>query len=78
MWGQYQGTEFQKIENFQEKARIIKFLPNNAPILKEMNKLKILKPKDFITPQSILFINGCLKQERIKSFNTTLKEMEIN
>ena len=44
MWGQYQGTEFKKIETLQEKAiRIINFLPNNAPVSKEMHKLRILK-----------------------------------
>ena len=48
MWGQYQGTEFKIIETVQEKAiRIIKLLPNNAPVSKEMYKLRILKLKDF-------------------------------
>ena len=48
VWGQYQDTEFKKIETLHEKAmRIIKFLPNNAPVSKEMYKLKILKLKDF-------------------------------
>ena len=45
MWGQYQGTEFKKIETLQEKAiRIIKFLPSNAPVSKEM-QIKNSKPK---------------------------------
>ena len=68
LWGQYQGTEFKKIETLQEKAiRIIKFLPNNAPVSKEMHKLRILKLKDFITLQNILFVYDCLKGERMKS-----------
>ena len=79
VWGQYQGTEFKKIETLQEKAiRIIKFLPNNAPVSKEMHKLRILKLKDFITLQNILFVYDCLEEERMKSFNTTFKQMETN
>ena len=63
----------------QEKAiRIIKFLPNNAPVSKEMHKLKILKLKDFITLQNILFVYDCLEEERMKSFITTFKQMETN
>ena len=70
MWEQYQGNKFKKAEKVPEKAiRIIKFLPNNAPVLKEMHKLKILKLKDFITLQNILFINDCLEEERMKNFN---------
>ena len=43
VWGQYQGTEYKKIETLQEKAiRIMKFLPNNAPVSKEMHKLRTL------------------------------------
>ena len=80
MWGQYQGTEFKKIiETLQEKAiRIINFLPNNAPVSKEMHKLRILKLKDFITLQNVLFVYDCLEEERMKSFNTTFKQMETN
>ena len=63
----------------QEKAiRIIKFLSNNAPVSKEMHKLKILKLKDFITLQNILFVYDCLEEERMKSFNTTFERMETN
>ena len=33
-----QGTELKKIEALQQKAiRVIKFLPNNAPVSKEMH-----------------------------------------
>ena len=79
MWGQYQGTEFKKIETLQEKAiRIIKFLPNNAPVSKEMHKLRILKLKDFITLQNILFAYDCLEEKAVKSLNTTFKQMETN
>ena len=63
----------------QEKAiRIIKFLPNNAPVSKEIHKLRILKLKDFITLQNLLFAYDCIEEERMKSFNTTLKQMETN
>ena len=74
VWGQYQGTELKKIETLQEKAiRIIKFLPNNAPVSKEVHKLRILKLKNFITLQNILFVYDCLEEERMESFNTTFK-----
>ena len=43
-----------------------------------MHKLKILKLKDFITLQNILFINDYLEEERLKSFNTIFKQMETN
>ena len=46
--GKYQGTELKKTEKLQEKAiRLIKFLPSNAPVLKEMHKLKIQKKTFF-------------------------------
>ena len=43
-----------------------------------MHKLKILKLKHFITFQNILFINNCLDEERMKSFNKTLLINTIN
>ena len=62
VWGQYQGTEFKKIEALQKKViRIIKFLPSNAPVSKEIHKLRILKLKDFITLPNILFAYDCLE-----------------
>ena len=63
----------------QEKAiKTIKFLPNSAPVSKEMHKLRILKLKDFVKLQNILFVYDCLEEERIKSFNTTFKRMETD
>ena len=74
MWEQYQGAEFKKIETLHEKAiRIITFLPSNAPVSKEMHELRVLKLKDFITLQNILFVYDCLEEERMESFNTTFK-----
>ena len=43
-----------------------------------MCKLRILKIKDFITLQNVLFVYDCLEEERMKSFNTTFKQMETN
>ena len=43
-----------------------------------MHKSKVLKLKAFITLQDILFINNCLVEERMKSFNTTFKQKENN
>ena len=68
-----------KIETLLEKAiRTIKFLPNNAPVSKEMHKLRILKLKDFITFQNVIFVFDCLEEESMKSFNTTFKQVETN
>ena len=48
LWEQYQGTEFKKNGKItRESYQNITFLLNNAPIFKEMYKLKILKPKHF-------------------------------
>ena len=74
----HQGTEFKKIETLQKKAIRIRFLPNNAPVSNEMHKLRIIKLKYFITLQNILFVYECLEEERMKSFNTTFKQMETN
>ena len=50
-----------KVEKLREKViRIIKFLANNPPVLKEMHISKIIKLRDFITVQNIFFINDCL------------------
>ena len=38
----------------------------------------MLKLKDFITLQNILFVYDYLEEERMKSFNTTFKQMENN
>ena len=52
IWGQEHSNEFKRIEKLQEKtAKIIKFLPNDAPMTKTMKELKILKLKDFITQE---------------------------
>ena len=53
-------------------------MPNNAPVSKERHKLRILKLKDFNTLQNIPFAYDCLEEERMKSFNTTFKQMETN
>ena len=71
--GQEHSNEFKKIEKLQEKAiKIIKFLPNDAP--KTMKELKILKLKDFITLQNILFVKDSLTNEGITSFNKIFQQ----
>ena len=66
---------------FTEKKlnRVIGLL-SKLHILKEMHKLKILKLKDFITLQNMLFVNDYREEERMKrkSFNTTFKQMKTN
>ena len=42
-----------------------------------MHKLRILKQKDVIRLQNILFVYGCLEEERMKSFNTTFKRIRL-
>ena len=56
IWGQDQNEEFKKIEKLQEKGiRIISFLPLNVTVKKQMYEMNILKLKDFIMLQNILF-----------------------
>ena len=43
-----------------------------------MHKLRIIKLKDFITLQNVLFVCDCLEEEKMKSLNTTFKQMETN
>ena len=58
---QLKNEDFKKIEKLQGKAiRIINFLPLNAPIEKQKYEMNILKLKDFIMLQNILFVKGCL------------------
>ena len=70
IWGQDQNEEFKKIEKLQEKViRIINFLPLNPPVEKQIYKMNILKLKDFIMLQNILFVKDCLSQNAPGSFN---------
>ena len=70
IWGPDQNEEFKKIEKLQEKAiRIINFLPLNAPVAKQIYEMNILKLKDFIMPQNILFVKDCLSEYALGSFN---------
>ena len=70
IWGQDQNEEFKKIEKLQEKAiRIISFLPLNATVEKQMYEMNILKLKDFIMLQNILFVKDCLSENALGSFN---------
>ena len=70
IWGQDQSEEFKKIEKLQEKAiSIINFLPLNAPVEKQIYEMNILKLKDFIMLQSILFVKDCLSENAPGSFN---------
>ena len=43
-----------------------------------MHKLRIVKLKDFITLQNVLVVYDCLEEERMKSFDTTFKQMVTN
>ena len=75
IWGQEQGNEFKKLVKLQEKAiKIIKFLPKNGPVTKTMKELKILKLKDFITLQNILFVKDSLINKGMTSFNKMIHQ----
>ena len=70
IWGQDQNEEFKKIEKLQEKAiRIISSLSTNATVEKQMDEMNILKLKDFIMLQNILFVKDCLSENALGSFN---------
>ena len=55
--GKRSKWEFKKIEKFQGKViRIINVLPLNATVEKQVYEIDILKLKDFIMLQNILFV----------------------
>ena len=57
-------------KELQGKAiRIVNFLPLNAPVEKQMYKMRIPKLKDFIMLQNILFVKDCLSENTRESFN---------
>ena len=57
--GQNQNEEFKKIEKLQENAiRMINLLHLNTPGIKK----KILKLKDFIMLQNMLFVKDCASE----------------
>ena len=75
IWCQEHSDELEKIEKLQEKAiKIIKFLPNNAPVTKTMKELKVLKLKDLITLQNCLFVKDSLTNEGMTSFDKTFQQ----
>ena len=68
-WGQEHGNDFKKIEKlWKESIKIIKFLPNDAPVTNTIKELKILKLKDHITLQNIPFVRDSMKNEGMTSF----------
>ena len=57
-------------KKLQGKAiRIVSFLPLNAPVEKQMYKMRIPKLMDFIMLQNILFVKDCLSENTRESFN---------
>ena len=54
----------------QQKAiKIINFLPLNDAVEKQMYEVNILKLRDFIMLQNILFVKDCLSENSPGSFN---------
>ena len=75
IWDQEHSNELKKKGKLQEKTiRIIKFLPNDALVTKSMKELKILRLKDFITLQNILFLKDSLTSEGMTSFNKIFQQ----
>ena len=67
---QLKNEDFKKIENLQEKSiKAINFLRLNAPVEKQKYETNILKLKDFIMFQNILFAKGCLNGNAPAIFN---------
>ena len=70
IWGQDRNEEFKKIEKLQEKAiRMINFLSLNATVKKQMYEMNILKLKEFIMLEKILFVKDCFSGNVLGSFN---------
>ena len=72
------GDKTKELNSKKQKHCKRKFLPNNNPVSKEMYKSRILKLKHFITLQNVLFVYDCLEEKRMKSFNTTFKQIKTN
>ena len=53
---------------------MIKFLPNHALVIETMKELKILKLKDLITLQNILFVKDSLINEGITTFDRIFQQ----
>ena len=67
---QLKNEDFKKMEKLQGKAiRIINLIPLNALVEKQKYEMNILKPKDFIVLQNILFVKGRLNENAPGSFN---------
>ena len=72
VWGQKENESqiLKTIGALQDKAiRIINFLPNETPVQNIYKNDKILKIKDYIKLQNILFVRDCLENELPKAFN---------
>ena len=70
IWGQDQNEELKKIEKLQGKAiNIISFLSLNTTVEKQMYEINILKLKDFIMLQNILFVKDCFSENAPGIFN---------
>ena len=78
IWGQDQNKEFKKVEKLQEKAiKIIIFLPLNVPVEKQMYEMNILKLKDFIMLQNIVFVKDCGSENASGSFNDKFRPSKL-
>ena len=63
-------SRIQEDIKLQEKAKkVIYFLPLNVPVEKQMYEINMLKLKDFIMIQNILFVKDCLSENVPGSFN---------
>ena len=72
VWGQreIESQLLKTIGTLQDKAIcIINFLPNETTVQNIYKKDKILKIKDYIKLQNILFVRDCLENEFPKAFN---------
>ena len=67
---QLKNENFKKMEKLQGKAiRIINLLPLNALVEKQKYEMNILKLKDFIVLQNIVFVKDRLNENAPGSFN---------
>ena len=72
VWGQteIESQLLKTIGTLQDKAiRIINFLPNETPVQNIYKKDKILRIKDYIKLQNILFVRDCIENELPKACN---------
>ena len=76
IWAQSSSIKLDKLSKLQDKAmRIINFLPPRSPVNKTYNDSKILKLKDFVLLQNVLFVKDGISHSLPNTFSRYFKKV---